>query len=153
MNQPKELNVLMKMLNVLTKSGSYFIVFVFDKESISVRWKNAVMYFYEEMPSASNLTELRGGIAPLVSLARLLSVALAYEMLRGKKKRSRKARALRWRQPFPRVEHQFLVLRSLARFSCLFATVIMLPMSEYARDVHLLKSLIHIRVFCNPSVL
>lgn len=110
------------------------------------------MYFFQ-VPSAGDLTEIRGGIAPLVSLARLLSVALTYEMLRGKKKRGRKARALRWRQPFPRVEHQFLVLRSLARFSRLFATVIMLLVSEYARDVRLLKLLIRIRVFCNPSVL
>jgi len=109
------------------------------------------MYFFEEMPSVGNLTEIQSGIVPLVSLVRLLSVALGTcEMLRGKKKRGRKARALRWRQPFPRVEHQFLVLRSLARFSRLFATVIMLLGNEYAR---LLKPLIRIRVFCNPGVL
>ena len=49
------------------------------------------MYFFKEIPSLGDLTEIRDRIAPLVSLARLLSVALTYEMLRGKKKRGRKA--------------------------------------------------------------
>lgn len=40
---------------------------------------------FKEMPSASDLTELRGGIALLVSLARLLSVTLACEMHVGRR--------------------------------------------------------------------
>lgn len=52
------------------------------------------MYFFEGMLLVGDLIEIRDEIAPLVSLARFLSIALTCEMLRGKKKRGRKARAL-----------------------------------------------------------
>lgn len=116
MNVLKELHALMKIFNVLTKSDSYLCLSL-TRKRISDRWKNAVMLF-EEMPSASDWQNfeakllrlyLSPGFYPLLSLAM---------MLRGKKKRDRKARALRWRQPFPRVEHQFLVLRPLLLLVC-----------------------------------
>lgn len=45
------------------------------------------MQSFEEIPSGDDLIEIRDGIAPAASLARLLSVALA-KVLRGRKGRS-----------------------------------------------------------------
>lgn len=59
--------------------------------------KRFAMQSFEEIPSGDDLTEIRGGIVPLASLPRLLSVALT-KTLRGRKGRSVVVkRVLRWR--------------------------------------------------------